>query len=105
VWDTIKSIPLILGINLFGEEAEEEPTDLMAAVQEGFEESSGGHGALAAFAYLVFILIYTPCMVAVAAERQELGTKWMWFSIVGQLVLAWLLAFIVFQGGKLLGMG
>jgi len=105
VWDAIKSIPLIVGINLFGEEAEEEPTGLMAAVQEGFEGSSGGHGALAAFAYLVFILVYTPCMVAIAAERQELGTKWMWFSIVGQLVLAWLLAFIVFQGGKLLGMG
>ncbi len=105
VWDTIKSIPLILGINLFGEDEEQEPTDLMAAVQEGFETSSGGHGALAAFAYLVFILIYTPCMVAVAAERQELGTKWMWFSIVGQLVLAWLLALVIFQGGKLLGLG
>ena len=39
----------------------------------------------------------------VPAERQELGIKWMWVSIIGQLVLAWLLAFIVFQGGKALG--
>jgi len=105
VWDTIKSIPLIVGINLFGEEEEEEPTDLMAAVEEGFEASSAGHGALAALAFMVFVLIYTPCMVAIAAERQELGTKWMWFSMVGQLILAWVMAFLVFQGGKLLGLG
>jgi ferrous iron transport protein B len=44
-------------------------------------------------------------MVAIAAERQELGTKWMWVSIIGQLALAWLMAFVVFQGGILLGLG
>ncbi len=103
--DTIKSIPLIVGINLFGEEEEAEPTALMTAVQEGFETSSGGHGALAAVAFMVFVLLYTPCMVAVAAEWQELGAKWTWFSIVGQLALAWLVAFVVFQGGRLLGLG
>jgi ferrous iron transport protein B len=54
---------------------------------------------------MVFVLLYTPCMVAVAAERKELGAKWMWFSIVGQFVLAWLLALVVFQGGVLLGLG
>lgn len=101
--DTLKSVPLIVGINLFGEEAEKEPTALMQAVREGFETSSGGHGALAALAFMVFVLIYTPCIAAVAAERHELGMKWTWVSIVGQLVLAWLMAFVVFQGGKLLG--
>jgi ferrous iron transport protein B len=103
--DTLKSLPLIVGINLFEEEAEEEPTALMSAIQNGFETSSGGHGALAAVAFMVFVLIYTPCMVAVAAQRQEFGMKWTWFSIIGQLFLAWLMAFVVFQGGKLLGLG
>jgi len=98
-------LPLIVGINLFGEEEEEEPTALMAAIQEGFETSSGGHGALAAVAFMVFVLIYTPCMVAVAAQRQEFGMRWTWTSIIGQLVLAWLMALIVFQGGLLLGLG
>jgi ferrous iron transport protein B len=74
----------------------------MTAIQSSFEESSGGYGALAAFAFMVFVLLYTPCVVAVAAERQELGTKWMWVSIIGQFALAWLAAFIIFQGGKLL---
>jgi ferrous iron transport protein B len=103
--DTLKSIPLVVGINLMGEEEEEDASALMNMVRERFEESSGGHGALAALAFMVFVLIYTPCMVAVAAERQELGMNWTWVSIFGQLILAWLMAFVVFQGGKLLGLG
>ncbi len=103
--DTLKSLPLIIGIDLFEEEDEAELTDLMLAVRNSFEESSSGHGALASMAFMVFVLIYTPCMVAIAAEKQELGAKWMWFSIIGQLLLAWLMAFVVFQGGKLLGLG
>lgn len=103
--DTLKSLPLIVGINLFEGEGEEESTALMGAIKDGFETSSGGHGALAALAFMVFVLIYTPCMVAVAAERQELGMNWTWVSIFGQLILAWLMAFVVFQGGKLLGLG
>ncbi len=105
VWDTIKSIPLIVGINVFEAEAEDEPTALMGAIRNGFEESSGGHGALAALAFMTFVLLYTPCMVATAAARQEFGSKWMWFSVIGQFVLAWIVAFLVFQGGLLLGLG
>jgi ferrous iron transport protein B len=103
--DVIKSIPLIVGINLFEGEEEAEPTDLMKAVEDGFNESSGGHGKLASLAFMLFVLIYTPCVVAIAAERQELGTKWMWFSIVVQLALAWTIGVVVFQGGILLGLG
>ncbi len=105
IGDTIKSIPLIVGINLFEEDAEEEPSALMGAISSGFEESSGGHGALAALAFMTFVLLYTPCMVAAAAARQEFGNKWMWVSIIGQFVLAWFVALLVFQGGLLLGLG
>ena len=103
-WDTVKAIPGIVGIT-FGEEEEEENLALYDAVEEKFEESSNGHGALASFAFMVFVLLYTPCMVAIAAERQELGAKWMWVSIFGQLIIAWLFAVLVFQGGLLLGIG
>jgi len=103
--DTLKSLPLIIGINLFEDDAEEDSTALMDALYISFDDSSGGYPMLAGLAFMVFVLIYTPCMVAIAAERQELGTKWMWVSIIGQLVLAWTMAFIVFQGGKLLGLG
>jgi ferrous iron transport protein B len=100
--DTIKSLPLIVGINLFEEDAAPEPTDLMSAIYASFESSSGGYPLLAGLAFMVFVLIYTPCMVAISAEHQELGKKWMWVSIIGQLALAWIMAFIVFQGGKLI---
>ncbi len=103
--DTIKSFPLLFSIDLFEEEVSEEPTTLMQAIENGFEKTSNGHGKLAALSFIVFVLIYTPCVTAIAAEKQELGVKWMWFSIIGQLVLAWLMAFVVFQGGKLLGLG
>jgi ferrous iron transport protein B len=102
--DTLKSVPLIVGVNLF-EEQEEDSTALMHVIRRNFETTSGGHGELAGLAFMVFVLLYTPCMVALAAERQELGVKWMWVSIFGQLILAWLVAFVVFQGGKLLGLG
>lgn len=100
--DTLKSIPLVIGVNLFDTDAEPEPTTLMGAIRNDFAATSSGHGALAGLAFMVFVLLYTPCMTAVAAERHELGAKWMWVSIVGQFAIAWLLAFLVFQGGKFL---
>lgn len=103
--DTLKSLPLIVGINLFPEEAAAEPSSLMVAMRSSFAASSGGHGALAALAFMVFVLLYTPCMVATAAARHEFGSKWMWVSILGQLVLAWVAALVLFQGGLLLGLG
>jgi ferrous iron transport protein B len=103
--DTLKSLPLIIGIDLRGQNAQPEQTDLMTAINSGFDGISGGHGALAALAFMVFVLVYTPCMAAVSAEKQEFGSRVMWASILGQTVLAWLLALIVFQGGLLLGLG
>lgn len=103
--DTIKSIPLIVGIDLFEAEAEEDMPQLNVAVGEHFRKVSGGHGALASVAYMVFVLLYTPCMVAVAAQRQEFGNKWAMFGIVMQLVIAWVAAVVIFQGGIALGLG
>ena len=54
---------------------------------------------------MVFVLLYTPCVASLAAERHELGARWMWVSIFGQLAVAWLGAFVVFQGGVALGLG
>ena len=103
--DTIKSIPLIVGINLFEEEAEEDMPALNTAVEDHFESISSGHGMLASLAFMVFVLLYTPCMVAVAAQRQEFGSKWALFGVVMQFVLAWVVAVIIFQGGLAFGLG
>lgn len=44
---------------------------------------------------LVFCLLYTPCVAAVAAIRRELGGKWALFVVLGQCVIAWVAAFLV----------
>jgi ferrous iron transport protein B len=105
VWDTIRSIPLIIGIDLFEGEDASEPTEFTNAVETSFTSSSAGHAAIAAVAYMVFVLLYTPCMVAVAAEWKELGRNWTLLSVFGQFIIAWVVGFIIFQGGLLLGIG
>ena len=58
---------------------------------------------LAGLCLLVFCLLYTPCVAAVSAIRRELGTKWMFFVIMNQCVIAWIMAFIVALIGRALG--
>lgn len=48
-----------------------------------------------AMSFLVFCLLYTPCVAAVSAVKRELGTKWMLFVIIWQCVVAWLAAFLI----------
>ncbi|MBD3235776.1 MAG: ferrous iron transport protein B [Candidatus Eisenbacteria bacterium] len=64
-----------------------------------------GISPLAAFAFMVFVLLYTPCIVAVLTIRRELGAGWMWFDVGYQLALAWLVALLIYQGGRLVGLG
>ncbi|KAA3648445.1 MAG: ferrous iron transport protein B [Chloroflexi bacterium] len=102
--DTLATIPQMLGLGADATE-DETPSDLMTAMRNNFETVSGGHGALAALSLMVFVLIYTPCMAAVAAEKHEFGWRITAASVVGQTLLAWLMAFAVYQGGLLLGLG
>ena len=61
---------------------------------------------LGAYAFITFVLLYMPCLVAAVAMVQEFGT-WKWFRIAFgyQMVLAWGMSCLIFQGGKLLGLG
>ncbi len=60
---------------------------------------------LAAVAFTVFILLYVPCMATVGAMRQEFGWRWALYQAGYMLLVAWLAAVIVYQGGQLLGWG
>jgi ferrous iron transport protein B len=56
---------------------------------------------LSALAFMVFILIYFPCVAVIAAIKNESGkTKWAIFTIVYTTALAWIMAFAVFQIGS-----
>ena len=54
---------------------------------------------------LVFCLLYTPCVAAIAAIRREMGRKWAWFTIFWQCGIAWIAALAVRLIGLLLGAG
>lgn len=57
--------------------------------------------AVSAASLLVFSLLYTPCVAAVAAIRRELGSKWAIGVVVWQCVLAWLAALAVYIIGMI----
>jgi ferrous iron transport protein B len=54
-------------------------------------------GRIGAFAYLLFVLIYSPCVAAIAAIQRETGWKWMSFSVGYLTVLAWTLSTLFYQ--------
>ncbi len=54
---------------------------------------------LSAFSFLVFSLLYTPCVAAIATVKKELGTKYALCIILLQCLIAWLVAFIIYQTG------
>ena len=58
-----------------------------------------------AYAFLIFVLLYFPCVATIATLRREIGRGWALFTVVHSLVLAWLMAFMVFQGGTILFVG
>lgn len=62
-------------------------------------------GTLSAISMLIFSLIYTPCVAAVASIRRELGHKWAVTVVVWQCALAWILSFIAVTVGHLIGIG
>lgn len=60
---------------------------------------------LVAFSLMVFTLIYSPCLAVLAVVRRETNSwKWPAFSFVYSTTLAWVMSFVVYQGGRLLGM-
>ena len=73
----------------------------------GFSLSAGG-GAVqsalsgiftprSAYAFLVFVLLYTPCMAAVATIRRELGSRrWTAFAVCYQILIAYVMSFVVY---------
>ena len=58
---------------------------------------------LAAASMLVFSLIYTPCVAAIASIKRELGFKWAAGVVIWQCVIAWVVAFLVYLIGSAVG--
>ena len=57
---------------------------------------------LVAYCFMLFILIYFPCIASVAAIKKESNLKWAMFIMIYTTVIAWIVSFLVFQIGSLI---
>jgi len=61
--------------------------------------------ALSALSFMVFSLIYMPCLATIAVIKKETHSwKWALFVAFYSIALAWIVSFLLYQGGKLLGL-
>jgi len=95
----------------FGFIAKEILLGAMAVIYKTSEADLGGViggliTPLQALSFMTFVLLYTPCLGTVAAQLKESRSRrFALLSLGWSLLLAWLMALVVFQGGRLLGFG
>ena len=71
------------------------------AILYGGDISAAGFTPLTAYSFMLFVLLYFPCVATIATLRREAGKVWAWFTVFHSLALAWLVSFIVYQIGSL----
>ena len=89
-------LALVSGLNLDISPNEEATPELMA-------DLATRTTAAGALGYLVFILLYTPCVATVAALRNLVGWRWAGFLVVYQFAVAYVFGILVFQIARLAG--
>ena len=71
------------------------------AILYGGDISAAGFTPLTAFSFMLFVLLYFPCVATIATLHREAGRQWAWFTVFHSLFLAWFISFIVYQIGML----
>jgi ferrous iron transport protein B len=99
---TISSAKILLsilpGVDLTSNQAQTENTALSSALQQRFT-------TLSAVSLLVFVLLYVPCVATLGAIKHEFGTSWAVTSAIYQTAVAWIISFMIYQGGLMMGFG
>ena len=72
------------------------------AILYGGDISAAGFTPLTAFSFMLFVLLYFPCVATIATLHREAGKPWAWFTVFHSLFLAWFISFVVYQIGSLL---
>ncbi len=103
---TLNLIPLVAipELDFLAHEAlAEDDSRIQSTLVSSFAASAGSPaaGPIAAVAFNVFVLLYIPCMAAVAAMRHEFGARWMWAQIIYTFAIAWIASTLTFQLGKI----
>lgn len=63
----------------------------------------GAFTPLEALSFMVFVLLYTPCLATLAVIKEEAGKRWALFSLLYSVFVAWMASFIIYTAGTLLG--
>lgn len=92
----VSTLGILYGVG--GEETEESLTLREALVADPVMNP------LVAFVLMLFTLIIPPCFAALATIRAELGWKWLGITFAFLLGTGWVVGFVVYQGGRLLGL-
>lgn len=71
------------------------------AILYGGDITSAGFTPLTAFSFMLFVLLYFPCVATIATLHREAGKQWAWFTVFHSLFLAWFISFLVYQIGSL----
>ncbi|RYD01560.1 hypothetical protein N752_28715 [Desulforamulus aquiferis] len=95
----VSTLGVIYGISELAEETVEVAAQLQASISVAFS-------GLSAYAFMVFTLLYTPCMAVIGTVKKELGSwKWTLFAAGYPFALAWIVSLLIYQIGMLLGFG
>lgn len=96
-----------MGVLYLSEDADEHSTALADKLREqtytyGAKKGQKVFSPLVAYTFMLFILIYFPCIAAIAAIRKESGGwKWALFTMAYTTIVAWVVSFLVYQIGSL----
>ncbi|MDY6302357.1 MAG: ferrous iron transport protein B [Bacteroidales bacterium] len=85
---------------------ESDATEESASLKEKLQTATKPNGEhvfdpIVAYSFMLFILLYFPCIAALAAIKREAGTKWMIFEIFYTTGVAWLVSFIFYQVARM----
>ncbi len=92
---SVQAIPTVLALPSLGADATQDAkSPLAAALARAFSPAAG-------LAYLVFVLLYTPCIATVGAIQAEHGRRIAWVTVGYQMATAWVAGLIVYQVARL----
>ncbi len=95
----VSSLSILYTNHEIDEEDEEEETNRLA---EELQRNSG-FTPLIAYVFMIFMMLYIPCIATIVVIMREAGRKWGLFTLFYGIFLAWVVGFIIYQVGMLFG--
>jgi ferrous iron transport protein B len=89
---------------LYHASASEDPEIAQNSLEDTLKKPEYGITPLIAYIFMLFVLLYVPCLATVVVIGRESGWQWASLSIVYQMLLAWIICFLVYNLGVMLGL-